>query len=97
VAEGIAGGVIPADDIQSGKDRSYLMSLCEAGHQAVTVTGAYKKSVNLMFEHANSMIRYLDDVVTAAAKCDNTIKWSNRFLVEKAEARVALNPHQEHP
>jgi hypothetical protein len=71
------------------------MSLSEAGEQSVTITGCYKKSVNLMFTHANPMIRHVDDVVLAPAASDKTIKWSVRHLVDKAEASQPPNSRPE--
>lgn len=96
VAEGIAGSTPPMHDTESGSDRSFLMSLCEAGQQFVTVTGVYKKNVELMFMHGNSLIRYLEDVVTAPVACDKTIKWSMRYLVEKADEVQALQSLPAH-
>ena len=84
VAEGIAGGTISTQTPGSGNDRSYLMSLCEAGQQSVMVTGVYKKNVELMFLHANTAVRYLEDVVTAQVACDKTIEWSALYVVDKA-------------
>lgn len=85
MAEGIAGSAPPTYDTESGDDRSYLMSLCEAGQQYVTVTKVHKKSVGLMFIHGNPSIRYLDEVVAAPVLCDRTVRWSVRYLVVKAE------------
>lgn len=96
MAEGISGSTAPMQDMASGVERSLLTSLCEEGHQSVTVTGAYKKKVDLMFLPANPAIRFLDDVVTARAPADRTIKWSARFLVEKAADRHEPNEHAEH-
>lgn len=83
--------------VDSGNDRSFLMSLCEAGQQSVTVTGVYKKNVELMFMHANSAIRYLEEAVTATAACDKTIKWSVTYLVDKVADIQPLNSHVQHP
>ena len=97
MAEGIAGSTPPTQSSDSGKDRSFLMSLCEAGQQSVTVTGVYKKNVELMFMHANSAIRHLEEVVTAPAACDKAIKWSVRYLVEKSAETQPPNSHPQHP
>lgn len=61
------------------------MSLCEAGQQNVTVTSVFKKSVELMFVHGNSGIRYLDEVAIAPDATDRTVRWSVRYLVHKVE------------
>lgn len=84
VAEGIAGSAPPAVDTMSGNERSYLMTLCEAGQQYVSVTKVHKKSVELMFMHANPYIRNLDEVIVAPVLCDRTVRWSARYLVDKA-------------
>lgn len=98
MAEGIAGSTPSTAELESGNiDMSFLSKLCEAGHQSVTVTGVYKKNVSLMFPHANSMIRHLEDVVLAGPLCGKEIKWSARFLVDKAAERMPLQPHPEHP
>lgn len=97
VAEGIAGGTPSSHDNENGNDRSFLASLCDAGEQRVTVTGAYKKSVNLMFPPANTAIRFLDDVVTAPVLSEKTIKWSVRFLVDKATVTQPLTSHVDRP
>ena len=97
VAEGIAGSTPPRHDTESGSDPSFLMSLCEAGQQYVTVTEVHKKNVELMFVHGNSAIRNLDDVATASAACDKIIRWSATYLVDKAEERERLNSHPEYP
>ena len=89
MAEGIVGSAPPAVDTDSGTERSYLMSLCEAGQQYVTVTKVHKKSVELMFMHGNPDIRNLDDVLGAAAVCDRTVRWSVRYLVEKSNTTQA--------
>ena len=96
MAEGIAGSTPPTHGTESGNDRSFLMSLCEAGQQYVTVTEVHKKNVELMFMHGNSAIRYLDEVVNATAAVDKTIKWSVTYLVDKAEERERLNSHPDH-
>ena len=97
VAEGIAGSTPSTQSSDCGKDRSFLMTLCEAGQQSVTITGVYKKNVELMFLHANSAIRYLEQVVTAPAVGDKTIVWSVRYLVDKATEIQPPNSHPEHP
>lgn len=94
MAEGIAGITASTHNNASGNDRSFLMSLCEAGRQSVTVTGVYKKNVELMFVHANSSVRYLEEVVTATSASDKTIEWSARYLVEKA---ADSQPSTYHP
>lgn len=83
VAEGIAGSAPPAVDTESGNERSYLMSLCEAGQQYVTITRVHKKNVELMFMHGSPEIRNLDDVLVAPALCDRMVRWSVRYLVDK--------------
>ena len=65
------------------------MSLCEAGQQYVTVTKVHKKSVELMFMHGNTDIRNLDDVLASPAMIDRTVRWSARYLVEKANVAQA--------
>lgn len=85
MAEGIAGSAPPTTTTDSGSERTYLMSLCEAGQQYVTVTKIHKKSVDLMFMHANSQIRCLDEVIAASDVCDRTVMWSVRYLVDKAD------------
>lgn len=103
MAEGIAGNTPASNDQQIGIDRSFLMSLCEAGQQFVTVTGVYKKNVELMFLHTNPTIRCLEEVATAPDVCDKTIKWSVRYLVEKGDERQPIQsdsdclPTQEQP
>ena len=62
-----------------------MMSLCEAGQQFVTVTKVHKKSVELMFTHTNPEIRYLEEVLAAPAACDRRVRWSIRYLVDKAD------------
>ena len=84
MAEGIAGSAPPTYDPATGNDRSYLKSLCEAGQQYVTVTRVHKKNVQLMFGHECSWIRNLDEVVTAPDEHDRTVRWSVRYLVDKA-------------
>lgn len=84
VAEGIAGGAPPTYDPVTGNDCSYMMKLCEEGQQYVTVTRVHKKKVELMFKHVNSKIRNLDEVVAAPDVCDRMVRWSVRFLVDKA-------------
>lgn len=83
VAEGIARSPSPTHNLESGSDRSFLMSLCEGGLQNVKVTRVYKKKVDLMFFEENSGVRYLDDVVTPPAPADTFTKWSVRWLVQK--------------
>ena len=85
MAEGTAGSAPPQHDTDSGTERSYLMSLCEAGQQYVTVTKIHKKNVELMFMHTNPGIRYLEEVLAAPAMCDRTVRWSVRYLVDKAD------------
>lgn len=97
VAEGIAGSTPPQQDTANGNERSFLMALCEGGDQYVMVTGAYKKSVKVMFPHANTAIRHLEDAVLAPAVSDKTIKWSARYLVDKAAEIQTSNPHHERP
>ena len=97
VAEGITGSTSSTHTTDGGNDRSFLMSLCEAGQQSVIITGVYKKNVELMFMHANSAICYLEEVVTAPAVCDNTIEWSVRYLVDKDAAIQPTNAHPEQP
>lgn len=97
MAEGIAGSTPSTQDNTGGNDKSFLMSLCEAGQQSVTITGVYKRNVDLMFMHSNTTIQHLEDVVLAPALCDKTIKWSVRFLVDKGVERVPLQSHPEHP
>jgi hypothetical protein len=53
VAEGIAGSAPPDVDKESGNERSYLMTLCEAGEQYVTITKVHMRNAVLMFLHAN--------------------------------------------
>lgn len=84
VAEGIAGSAPPTHDPETWDDRSYLMSLCEAGQQYVAITRVHKKNVELMFGHRNPAIRTLDEAVTAPTVCDRTVRWSVRWLVDKA-------------
>ena len=81
MAEGIAGRAPPC----TGNDQSYLRKLCEVGQQYVTVTMVHKKNVELMFEHDNSKIHNLDEVVASPAAFDRTVLWSVRYLVDKAE------------
>jgi hypothetical protein len=95
VAEGIAGSLPGTLEAQGSNDRSFLLSLSEAGDQTVTVTGCYKKNIMLMCEHANTAIRYLEDVVTATAACDKTVKWNVRYVVEKAAELQPANLHLE--
>lgn len=83
MAEGIAGTAPPDVDKESGNERSYLMTLSEAGEQYVTITKVHRRSAVLMFLHANPEFRNLDDVVDAPAVCDKTVKWSVRYLVDK--------------
>lgn len=90
-------GAPSMQDNTGGNDESLLMSLCEAGQQSVTITGVYKRNVDLMFMHSNTTIQHLEDVVLAPALCDKTIKWSVRFLVDKGVERVPLQSHPEHP
>jgi hypothetical protein len=97
VAEGIAGSTPPTQGTAFGYDRSFLLSLSEAGQQSVMVTGAYKKSVPLMSVHANPKIRHLDEVVTATAACDNTITWQARYLVDKAAEQLTVKSLPPHP
>lgn len=97
MAEGIAGSTPPTHNTESGHDRSFLQSLCEGGQQSVTITGCYKKNVLLMFLHANPAIRLLEDVVTAPAACDKSIRWSPRYLVDKAAGRQALHSQPAQP
>lgn len=85
VADGIVGREPPSQSTINGNDRSFLMSLCEAGQQNVTVTNVFKKSVELMSTHPNSGIRYLDEVVIAPVAADRTVLWSVRYLVHKVE------------
>lgn len=85
VADGIVGNAPPSHNTEGGNDRSFLMSLCEAGQQNVTVTNVFKKSVELMFMHGNSRIRNLDEVVIAPDATDRTVRWSVRYLVHKVE------------
>jgi hypothetical protein len=61
------------------------MLLCEVGQQYVTDTQVHKKSVELMFMHGNSDIHYLDEVQAAIDVCDMTVRWSVRYMVDKAE------------
>ena len=84
MAEGIAGSAPPAYDPDTGNDRSYLGTLCEEGQQYVTVTRVFKKNVGLMSEHGSSWIRNLDEAVTAPDAFDRMVRWSVRFLVDKA-------------
>lgn len=72
------------------------MSLCEAGQQFVTVTGVYKKNVELMFMHGNPSIRFLEEVATAPDAADRTIRWSVTYLVEKVDENQAPNAPLEH-
>ena len=96
MAEGIAGSTPPPHDAAVGTERSFLMSLCEAGQQLVMITGVYKKNVELMFMHGNSAIRYLEEVVTAPDASDKMIKWSVRYLVEKGDDRQTLRTDTEY-
>lgn len=97
MAEGISGSTPSTRSTDFGNDRSFLLSLCEAGQQSVTITGVYKKNVQLMFMHANTAIRHLEDVATASAACDKTIEWSVRYLVDKAAEMQPTHSHLEHP
>ena len=96
MAEGIAGCTPGTCAPDSGGDRSYLRALCESGQQFVTVTGVYKKNVELMFMHGNPSIRYLEDVATASDACDRTIRWSLTYLVDKADDIQTLHSQPEH-
>jgi hypothetical protein len=84
VAEGIAGSAPPSYDSAIGGDRSYLNSLREAGQQYVTVTKVHRKGQVLMYLHANPLIHQLDEVIAANAVCDRTVRWSARYLIDKA-------------
>jgi hypothetical protein len=97
VAEGIAGSTPPTHNTSGAHDRSFLMSLCEGGQQSVTITGCYKRNVLLMFLHANPAIRLLEDVVTASAASDKSIRWSPRYLVDKAAGRQPLHSQPAQP
>lgn len=97
MAEGIVGSTPSTHDNTSGNDQSFLKYLCEQAQQSVTITGVYKKHVDLMSKHSNTTIQHLEDVVLAPALCDKTIKWSVRFLVDKGVERVPLQSHPEHP
>lgn len=89
VGEGIAGSAPPTVDTERGKEPSYLLSLCEAGQQYVTLTKVRRKGGELMFDHANPYIRNLDEALAAPVLCDRTVRWSTRYLVEKASATRA--------
>jgi hypothetical protein len=84
VAEGIVGSAPPSYDSASGGDRSYLNSLREAGQQYVTVTKVHRKGQVLMYLHTNPLIRQMDEVLAANAVCDRTVRWSARYLIDKA-------------
>lgn len=76
-------------DTESGNERSYLMAMCEAGQQYVKLTKVHRKGGEMMFDHANPYIRNLDEAVAAPVLCDRTVRWSTRYLVDKASVTRA--------
>lgn len=83
MAEGIAGSLCETQNPESGRERSFLMSLYEGGLQNVKVTKVFKKNVDLMFVAEGSRDRYLDDVVCPPAPHNTTVKWAVRYLARK--------------
>jgi hypothetical protein len=61
-----------------------LNSLREAGQQYVTVTKVHRKDQVLMYLHTNPLIRRMDEALAANAVCDRTVRWSARYLIDKA-------------
>lgn len=85
VAEGIAGRAPIQLDPESPIDDSYMKMLFEDGTQHVTVTGVYKKNVELMYVDRTSNKRFLDDVLTPPAAPGTTAIWCVRYLVPKED------------
>lgn len=85
VAEGIAGSTPAPHNTESSTNRSYLSALCDDGQQSVKVTRVYKKNVQLMYPSENAQIRFLEEAVTPPAPSETSVKWSIRYLVDKAK------------